>query len=111
LLKDVGQFMVAMFRKNNVIMSDSWSGIGGLETFSYLDFEIKYLYFKNPIRDPAHRYASSYFAVYFLEDEQLQTAKRNTLSLFKVVAEIGGVIEILAVISITLIASTQNFYF
>jgi len=61
--------MVAMLRKNNVIMKDSWSGIGWTETFSYLDFDIKYLYFKNPIKDPAQGYASSYFAVYFLQDE------------------------------------------
>ena len=50
-------------------MKDSWSGIGWTETFSYLDFDIKYLYFKNPIKDPAQGYASSYFAVYFLQDE------------------------------------------
>lgn len=63
--------MVALFRKNEVIMDDSWTGLGPKETFSYLDFEIKYLYFKNPIRDPAYGYASSYFAVYFLEDNEV----------------------------------------
>ena len=60
-----------MFRKNIVNMKDSWSGIGKSETFSYLDFEIKYLYFKNPIKDPTYGYASSYFAIYFLIDEQI----------------------------------------
>ena len=61
--------MVAMFRKNIIVMKDSWTGLGKSDNFSYLDFEMKYLYFKNPIRDPAHGYASSYFALYFLEDE------------------------------------------
>jgi len=61
--------MVAMLRMNKVILSDSWSGLARLEHFSYQDFEIKYLYFKNPIKDPSHGYASSYFAIYFLEDD------------------------------------------
>lgn len=63
--------MVAMARKNNVILDDSWSGLGAKKFFSYLDFSVKYIYFKNPIRDPTHGYASSYFAIYFLEDEQV----------------------------------------
>jgi len=54
-------------------MKDSWSGIGKAETFSYLDMDMSYLYFKNPIRDPSEGYASSYFALYFLEDEQVHT--------------------------------------
>jgi len=50
-------------------MKDTWLGLGKTKIFEYLDFEVKYLYFKNSIKDPAHGYASSYFAVYFLEDE------------------------------------------
>ena len=58
--------MVAFFQKNNVILRDSWSGLEKSETFSYLDFKIQYLYFKNPFTDPSYGYASSYFAIYFL---------------------------------------------
>jgi len=54
LLKEIGQYIVAKFRKNKVILKDSWTGIGHAETFSYLDLDIKYLYFKNPIKDPVH---------------------------------------------------------
>jgi hypothetical protein len=67
---------------------------------------MKYLYFKNPIRDPSHGYASSYFAIYFLEDEQVFTHLRTVMSLYGVVSDIGGVIEILSVLSVVLIAKT-----
>jgi len=50
-------------------MEDSWIGISKKKTFSYLDMNMSYLYFKNPIKDPSEGYASSYFALYFLEDE------------------------------------------
>jgi len=40
LLSDIGQFMVAMLRKNSVILKDSWIGLSKQKSFSYLDLHI-----------------------------------------------------------------------
>jgi len=40
LLPEMGQFMVAMLRKNVVILKDSWIGLSEQKTFSYFDLHI-----------------------------------------------------------------------
>lgn len=111
LLGSIGQFMVAQVGEKKVTQDDSWLGIEPAHIFTYFDFTIDYLYFKNPIRDPAHGYASSYFALYIVEDPRKSDQVRTRLSLFVVFAEIGGIIEIITIATVFLVGSLQSFYF
>ena len=61
---------MATISKNTVIIKEDAIGYKAPIKFDYLDIFYEYLYFKNPLRDPSHGYASSYFAIYFVEDEQ-----------------------------------------
>lgn len=69
------------------------------------------MYFKDPLRDPTHDYASSYYALYIVQNEAKVTEKRETNNLFAVLSELGGLIEILAVGFGLIVASYQSFCF
>jgi hypothetical protein len=102
----MGQFLIQKVRFNEVFLYDSWFGLGAVEIIKYFDVSMNFFYFKPPLADPTQHYASSYLAVYFIEDETVLQQERRRLSLFDIFAEIGGIVEVLTIVVFFLIGST-----
>lgn len=111
LLESIGQFGVALLSKNEVQLKDSLIGLGAEHYFSYFDLSFEYLYFKNPLKDPSWGYASSYYALYIVQNEATFTEERELDNLFAVFSEIGGLIEILVVGFGLLVIHTETFFY
>jgi hypothetical protein len=94
---------VTNIRRNSVSLSDSWFGFSASKNFNFFDLEVDYFYFRNPLYNPLSDYPSSYWANYFLEDEQSRSHDRHTLSLIVVLAEIGGLMEIITMLILLII--------
>lgn len=102
---------MALLGKNTVYLQDSWLGLGAEILFRYYDLTFEYLYFKNPFKDPSFGYASSYYALYIVQNEATFTEERQVNNLIGAFAKVGGLTKAIMVAFAILVGSTEQFYY
>lgn len=89
------QTEVSNLRKNKITLEDSWFGFGKHNHFSFFEVNEAYSYISSP--EISKQEKKAYFENFFVEDEVIVSQKRTALSLFMVLSEIGGAIEVITI--------------
>lgn len=88
------------------------SGLSSGEYDTYFQLNTKYEYFKQIIPDYEYPHSEIYnIAYWFFESEQTELDDRKKITFIDILAELGGFLEISAILMAALLAGTQKFLF
>lgn len=96
--------------KQYVEVSNSWLGIFKPEFFEFYVLSFDYFYFSDGKINPEN-VNPTFISFYFLEGSREDKVIRNVTTWLDVLSDIGGLLEIVAIVTTFCVASTQSFYF
>jgi hypothetical protein len=108
--KDLGQNRIYKIKQNKIETSDSWLGFGGSQEFTYFSLEPDHTYIKYSHIEYRDK-MQPYLGYWFLEDEQKESSTREVITLWDVLGNLGGIMEIVIISCTLLVGSVQEFMF
>jgi len=96
--------------QNNNEVDDNWFGFGEMTKYAYFTFEILQTYFEGVIDNPQN-FTPSLFSLSFLEHEREDHTQRQVQTLFTLLSDLGGFLEIITFITGIIVYYNQKFYF
>jgi hypothetical protein len=99
-----------MVKENQVYMRDKWYGMYGATKRVFYSFE-QGNDFMSDFFTGELSMRGNYFSMYFLENEKTEAISRSVITIWDILADIGGIIEILFVSMGLLVAGQAHFQY
>jgi len=110
LLPDIGQYFTYGLKTNINTIDDNWFGFGIPNVFKYYTMEILQTYLESTEDNP-YALEPNYFGIYLLEHETEQHMERFVQTLFVLLSDLGGFLEIIIFLTTFIVYYIQTFYF